>query len=139
MKKLFSSQFINADLAILILRLWVGAMFIWHGYGKLFGGMEQFSGWLGQLGVPLPVLFGYLAALSEFVGGILLILGLFYRIAAFFILIVMIVALTTAHVGDPLSKTEKPLTFAVTMISFILFGAGKYSLDAVLFRSKNTA
>lgn len=134
MRKLLSSRFLNADIAVLILRLWVGAMFIWHGYTKLFGGMEQFSGWLNQLGVPLPVLFAYLAGLAEFVGGILLILGLFYRIAAFFILIVMIVALTTAHVGDPLSKTEKPLTFGVTMISFILLGAGRYSLDAVFFK-----
>lgn len=135
MKKLLQSQFLNADIGILILRLWIGAMFIWHGSSKLFGGMEPFTGMLDHLGVPLPVLAGYLAALAEFGGGILLIIGLYYRVAAFLILIVMIVALTTAHVGDPLSKIEKPLTFGVTMVSFILFGAGRFSLDRLLFRT----
>ena len=69
-------------LAPLILRLVLGVIFIAHGYPKLFGGgMEKFVGTVTTK-VGMPPFMAYVAALSEFGGGVLLLLGLFTRWAA---------------------------------------------------------
>ena len=67
-------------LALLALRLALGAIMIAHGAQKAFGGMPRFMGMLQNLGIP-PVL-GYLTLAAEFGGGILLVLGLLTRVAA---------------------------------------------------------
>jgi putative oxidoreductase len=71
-----------------------------------------------------------MAAVSESVGGLLLILGLFFRPSAALILFTMLVA-ATRHFsnGDPLSKIAYPIEMGMIMILFFFIGAGKYSLD----------
>lgn len=83
------------DWGLCILRLAAGIILAIHGYGKLFGhapGMTAFTGMVAGLGFPFPGFFAYAAALTEFFGGIALILGIYTQYATVLIAIVMIVA-----------------------------------------------
>jgi putative oxidoreductase len=71
--------------------------------------------------------------LSEFVGGLLLALGLLTRPAATFVLITLTVAAVDIHSGDPFAKRELALAYAVVALSLMLGGGGRYSLDRALF------
>src|SRR5215204_5007135 len=76
-----------------------------HGIGKIPPG-EGLITRARELGFPAPVIFAWAAALSEFLGGILLALGLFTRLAAFFIACTMLVAILGVHAADPYQKKE---------------------------------
>ena len=86
-------------LAPLFARISVGWVFLWSGWGKLAGlpqVIENFVGW----GIPLPRLLAPLTSGIEFVGGILLLLGLLTRISAGALGVVMIVAIASAKWAD---------------------------------------
>jgi putative oxidoreductase len=123
------------DLGLLVLRVGLGLMFaLVHGGPKLFGGYEVWSkvgSAMGTLGIHVaPALWGFLAACSEFVGGLCLIAGLFTRQAAFFMAATMAVA-TITHLtrGDGLPVASHAIEDGVVFLSLILIGAGRYSLD----------
>ncbi len=71
------------DIGLLILRIGIGTLFVWHGSVKLSGGPENWKGLgeaLNAMGVDFaPTFMGLVASLSEFGGGLLLILGLLTR------------------------------------------------------------
>ena len=109
-------------------------MFIFHGAPKLFGGPEKW-GMLGMamssLGIQfMPVFWGFMASVSEFFGGICLILGLFFRPACILLTITMAVA-TSMHLGrgDGLRGASHALENGIVFLSLILIGPGKYSVD----------
>jgi len=77
-----------------VLRVVVGAVFLIHGCQKLFiFGFHGVAGFLGPLGVPAPGVAAVVLTLVEFVGGALLVLGLFTRWAAWLLAIDMVVAI----------------------------------------------
>ncbi|MGC2320987.1 MAG: DoxX family protein [Terriglobales bacterium] len=122
-------------LALLALRLALGAIMIAHGAQKAFGGMPRFMGMLQNLGIP-PVL-GYLTLAAEFGGGILLVLGLLTRVAALSILIDMSVAIAKVHFKNGLKGPggyEFPMMCGVVAFALIFLGAGPISLDEAFFR-----
>lgn len=122
-----------ASLGLLWLRVMAGLGIAYHGYQKIFGGnMEMFLGGVGEMGVPFPVLFGWMAALSEFVGGLLLVLGLATRVAAFFIFMTMAVAVFVRHAADPFAVKELALAFFTMSATLVLTGAGRISLDSLI-------
>lgn len=118
------------DLALLILRVAAGVIFILHGYGKLFGnapGMAGFTGMVAGMGFPLPGFFAYAAALSEFFGGIALLLGVYTKIFTVFISIVMIVAFAGAkHFKLPMGDVDLALLSIAIAIYFS--GPGMYTI-----------
>ncbi|MEK7176838.1 MAG: DoxX family protein [Patescibacteria group bacterium] len=123
------------DWAPLVLRLALGTVFAWHGYDKIFTiGHEGVTGFLGSLGLPLPSLMAYILAYGEFIGGLLLIVGLFTHWAAKFGLIVALVAFFTVHVSNGFSIANGGYEFIMLIgaasLSLLITGAGKYSLDA---------
>jgi putative oxidoreductase len=118
---------------LLIIRVGLGIMFIYHGYPKLMGGI---NGWehLGEsmkyVGIHfLPVMWGFLAAATELLGGFLLIIGLAFRPICVLLLINLIVAalmqLRTGGLGDAAHAIEDAIMFA----GLIFIGPGKYSVD----------
>jgi putative oxidoreductase len=135
----FLNKYRNAG--FLILRLGIGGMFIFHGFGKLSAGPEvwtKLGSALSYLGINFaPKAFGLMAALSEFVGGICLILGLFFRPACFFLLCTMIVA-TTMHLstGDGIKGASHAIEAGVLFLSLIFIGPGAYNLDDKLCKKK---
>src|SRR6266481_4502543 len=114
----------------LLLRAVLGAIFVAHGFQKISSGMHEFTRTVGHLGFPMPVAFAWAAALSEFLGGICVLVGLFTRWAALAIAIVMAVAITKVHLHEGLIRGyEYPLTLLAVAISIVLMGAGPASLD----------
>lgn len=85
---------------LLALRLFLGPIFILAGLNKL-GSIDDVAAWFGNpdwgLGLPLPHLLAWIAALTEFLGGIALVLGLGVRLAALPLLVTMAVAAVSAH------------------------------------------
>ncbi|MBI3767995.1 MAG: DoxX family protein [Deltaproteobacteria bacterium] len=114
----------------LLLRVVLGAIFIAHGLQKVSGDMHDFIRTVDHLGFPVPVLFAWAAALSEFLGGICVLVGLFTRWAALAIAIVMTVAVTKVHLHEGLILGyEYPLTLLAVAVAIMLTGAGPASLD----------
>lgn len=89
----------NAGLGLLILRVVVGFVFVWHGLGKLVGppfaggGMEGTIGFFTQLGIPMPNIAAWGVALAETLGGVALILGVAAPLAALVLAVDMAVAI----------------------------------------------
>lgn len=132
------------DQGLLILRVGMGVMFMCHGFPKLTGGPEtwiKLGGALSALGVSFaPCFMGFMAAISEFGGGLLLALGLLTRPACFFLLCTMVVA-TEMHLtnGDPFVKYSHALEAAILFFSLLFIGPGKISLDEKLSNKQDHA
>ncbi len=123
------------DLALLWLRVLMGAGIAWHGYGKVFGGhMAGLTQGVAKMGLPNPELFAWAAALSEFAGGILVVVGLLTRLSALSIFITMSVAAFMVHAADPFSAKELAFAYWTIAGALILTGAGQFSLDNRIFK-----
>lgn len=129
------------SIGLLVLRIGVGVILVMHGYGKLFGhapGMTAFTGMVTGMGFPLPGLFAWLAALSEFVGGLALLLGVFTSVAAVFTAIVMLVALfMVKKFAFPMADPDLALLAGIIAIGCM--GPGRYSLAKCFGMSKGCA
>jgi len=123
-----------------ILRVGVGVVFLVHGAQKLFViGMPGVAGFLGSLGVPLPMLSAIVVSGVELLGGLALLLGLFTRWAAAPLAIDMAVALFTVHLrgGFYVPKGfEFVLTLLAACLALACLGSGAPSLDAALARGR---
>lgn len=123
-------------LGLLLLRVALGVIFIYHGYPKLFGhtrdAMQSFS----HMG--FPGYFVYVAGVIEFFGGCMLIAGLFTRVAGLLLAIEMAVGLWRVHniISNPMAvrNYELPLVLAVSTFALATVGAGLISFDQALFR-----
>ena len=113
------------ECTLLALRVVAGAMFAMHGAGKLFGATDV------EVGSLL-----WVAGVLEFVGGVLVAVGLWTRPVAFLISGQMAVAYFKAHAPRGFSPLENGGELAVLYCFLWLFlfanGAGKYSLDGCL-------
>ena len=122
------------DFGLLILRLFLGlALAINHGWGKL-PPSQGFIDMVGSLGFPAPVVFAWLAAIAEFGGGALVVIGLATRFGATLIILVMASAILTAHSGDPFGKIELPLFFLTGAAALCFTGPGRFSIDRIIRR-----
>jgi putative oxidoreductase len=129
------------DFALLVLRFVVGLTLMGHGSQKLFGwfsgpGLKGFSGGTRRMGFRPPLLWAIVAALGEFGGGLLLVLGLLTPLGALGIMGAMFVAIVKAHLpkGFWSSKGgfEYPLILWVVPFALGLGGPGNYSLDHLI-------
>ena len=119
-------------LALVVLRAVLGAVMIGHGSHKVYGHLQEFTGFIGSLGI--PAWLGYVSAFTEFAGGILLLLGLFTRIVAFAMLIDMAVAIAKVHWKHGFMGAggyEFPLALLAIAFALIFFGAGPISIDGI--------
>jgi putative oxidoreductase len=129
------------SVGLLILRLVVGLTMAAHGAQKLFGwfggyGLQGTGGFLEKLGFVPGRRNALLAGLAEFVGGLLLALGLATPLAAMLIVSVMFVAVATVHVKNGYFNSnqgfEYNLIIVAVSVSIAIIGAGAISLDAAL-------
>jgi putative oxidoreductase len=129
------------DAALLLIRLVVGAAFMMHGWGKI---QSPFS-WMPP-GSPVPGFFQFLAAISEFGGGLSLILGLLARLGSLGIVFTMMVA-ASMHAfvfHDPFvnmtgqgGSFELPLVYLSIAIYVVVSGPGRFSLDSKIFGTRS--
>jgi putative oxidoreductase len=122
---------VNADLALLVLRVWFGGMLLMnHGWAKVSGYSHMVERFPDPLGIGVPASLA-LSAFAEVICSSLIAVGLLTRFAA----VVCIIDLTTAFVaahGAALSgrrSGELPFMYLGAFIAILLAGAGRYSLD----------
>ena len=126
--------------ATIPLRLALGVIFLAHGGQKLFGwlggrGLAGTAGFLaGKLGLEPGMLWALLVGLGEFGGAVLLLLGLFTRLGALAIAIVMMVAIIKVHWGTFFMPAGIEFAFSLlcSALALLIAGGGKFSLDARL-------
>ena len=123
------------DAGLLILRIGLGAAFIVHGLPKLTGGVKVWTGLgksMGLLGIDFfPAFWGFMAAFSEGIGGVLLVLGAFYRPVCLLLTFTMCVA--TLTMASPKNRDFKdysnPLKLAFVFFGLAFIGPGRFSID----------
>lgn len=123
-----SSGPLSQDLGLLILRLLSGSVLLTHGYPKfqkILQGDLKFGNPLGLGEVPSL----YLSTLAEFLCAILIIIGLYTRVALIPLMINMSVAFFIVHSADVFGIKELALLFLGMFIVLFLTGPGRYSVD----------
>ena len=123
--------------AALIARLVLGSIMLAHGWMKVIprGSLYSFAHTVAHMG--LPYWLGYLAAFTEFFGGIALILGILTPITAIAVAIDMAVAIVKVHLRHGLTGPggfEFPLSLFALALLLLADGPGFLALDRVLFR-----
>lgn len=119
-------------LALLVMRLALGAVMTGHGYLKVFGGLHHHVQFVTSLG--LPGWTAYLSAFAEFFGGILVLIGLFTRVAALAICVDLSVAIAKVHFHNGLMGQggyEFPMALAALAFGLIFLGAGPIAFDHI--------
>src|SRR5437764_15154542 len=122
-------------LALFLLRLGIGVIFVHEGYLKLFVNRAVFLKLFPSWG--FPAYFAYVAGALEFFGGILLILGLLTRLAGLVFAVEMAIALITVHIPHggwrDVHATGLVLLLVVGSFALAAVGPGSGSLDAQSF------
>ncbi len=132
------------SLALLIIRIAIAMVFLYHGSQKLFGAFggpdyHQFAKFLAAKHVPMPLESAILSGCAEFFGGLIFLVGTGLRLISIPLAFNMLVAvIMTAPNGfgvtnKPYPGCEYPLTLLLVVISMGLLGPGEYTLDR-LFR-----
>lgn len=126
------------SIPLLIMRLilaygfWTTGSMKWH-Y------IENVAEWYGSIGIPFSTFNAYLSATTEISGTVLLLIGLGTRIISIPLMIVMLVAIFTVHLHNGFEATDNgfeiPLYYLTMLLTLIIFGAGKISLDFLLYRT----
>jgi putative oxidoreductase len=132
---------VEVDVGLLALHVFVGVLFVGHGAQKLFGlfggyGLEGTGGFMDSLGLHPGKVHASLAGGAEFLGGLLLALGLLVPLAAAVLIATMVTASLTAHRGKGIWNQnggfELPFVYATIAFALAAVGAGDVSLDAAL-------
>jgi putative oxidoreductase len=124
------------DAGKLVLRVVLAILILFHGVSKVIGGVGLIAGMLAKAG--LPAAFGYLVYIGEVVAPLLILIGLFTRVAALIVVVNMIVALLLVHTGQffSLSNTggwalELQGMYMGSAVALALLGAGRYSIGGI--------
>jgi putative oxidoreductase len=124
---------------LLLVRLYWGWQLVQSGWGKLHN-LDKVTQFFTTLNIPFPAATAHFVASLEFVGGILLILGLGSRLIGLVLSFNMLVAYWTADrealfsiISDPGKfYAADPYTFLFASAMILIFGAGLFSVDALL-------
>ncbi|MBN2328779.1 MAG: DoxX family protein [Candidatus Omnitrophica bacterium] len=127
------------EVGLLFLRLTVGIIFLIHGYDKIFQGdglggtAKQFS----ELGFFFPLLFAWLVAWGELIGGGFLLIGLLTRECSLYLAVIMVGAIWTVHFSNGFFIANKGYEYNLALIGaclcLLFSGGGTGSLDKVIF------
>lgn len=110
-----------------VLRIVAGIIFAYAGWQK-FGNMAMTIDFFGKAGIPVATFSAYLVTFIELVGGIALIAGLWTRVAAKLLGIIMLVA-TIISIGQGFQMAQTPLILLAVCFSLLGTGGGRYAMD----------
>lgn len=100
--------------------------------------IEGIARWFDKMNYPFPALSAYLSATTEALGVILLLLGLATRYISIPLIIVMLVAILTVHLGNGFDAgdngAEIPIYYIIMLFTLIIYGPGKISIDELIRR-----
>jgi putative oxidoreductase len=145
MKPLYKILATNAPAAVILIRLAVGAVFLSEGIQKFLFASELGAGRFAKIGIPNADFFGPFVGTFEILCGSLVLLGLFTRLAAIPLLIIISTAIVTTKIatlpekGFWVTAHEGRTDYAMLLgILFLLMvGGGAWSLDALLAEKFN--
>jgi putative oxidoreductase len=132
---------VEFDIAMLVLRVGIGVIFVAHGLQKAFGwwggpGWEGFKGFIAYLGPKPTLLWASVSLIAELGGGLALIAGLLVPLAAAGLVAQTIVLFFRVHVPNGFWSSkggiEFPLAFGVGALAVQLIGPGAWALDSIL-------
>lgn len=134
------------NVLLLLIRVWLGYRMITASYSSVIDILTSpkerifFEKWFGdELHFPIPLVMAFLAKGSELAGGIFLMAGLFTRVSASLIAFTMFVATVTANLGKNFNIDGGfTISYCLFALIFLLWGAGKYSLDHWLFKKSRS-
>lgn len=125
------------DVGLLLLRVGVSALMITgHGWGKFMAFGEKAATFPDPLGLGSSHLSMALATGAEFGCALLVLIGLFTRVAVLPLVVTMLTAAFVIHADDPWSKKEFALLYLVPFLSLAFTGAGRFSLDGLIDAKK---
>jgi len=126
----------NKNLALLLLRIGVGLIFVLAGWGKLTG-IENVQSFFGNVGIPLAGIMAWVVALVEFVGGLMVLIGYKVKIPSLLLAFIMIVAILTVKLGGDggFSGMRVDIMLLVSSSAIALLGSGGYSVEGMLNKS----
>ena len=131
------------DTGLMLLRIGIGVMFILHGLPKLTGGQAAWTTVgkaVGVFGITFaPTAWGFMAAFSEAIGGLFLVLGVFVRPFSFLMLCVMVVA-TSMHVSQnaDFATVSHPIEAGIVFLALMVAGGGDFGLGHIVMPLRNT-
>jgi putative oxidoreductase len=132
---------VDFDIAMLVLRVGIGSIFVAHGLQKAFGwwegpGWEGWKGAMTYLGIRPPLFWASISLVAELGGGLALIAGLLVPLAGAGLVAQTIVLFKKVHwpngFWSPKGGIEFPLAFGVGAFAVQVLGPGAWSVDAVL-------
>jgi len=131
---LFSQLGNYKNFGLLVMRAGLGVMMFIHGLPKLTGGIPKWESLghnMSHVGIHfMPVFWGFMAAITETIGGLFCVLGLWFRLVSILMVITMIVAaLTHFSKGDSVSDASHAIELAFVFFGLIFIGAGEWSID----------
>src|SRR5215210_952169 len=128
------------EYGVIFIRLIVGFHLIYGTQDNVFSyaRMEEFASFLSARSVPFPLFSAFLSAYAQFICGILFIVGLATRYAAMIMIINFIVAVIVAHIGDTYPNMFPALMMLAAGCFFLLHGAGKISVDSMMWRQEDS-
>ena len=124
----------NNSWGLCVLRVVTGIIYMGHGWPKVTS-LGSRADWLGSIGIPLPGVAEYLVAGFEFVGGAMIIAGVFTRFVSAGQAFAMFIAVTLVHLdngafGD--GGYEWALLLMASSLALLSDGAGRWSIDRML-------
>lgn len=131
---LFSQLGRYTGTGLFIMRVGLGAMMILHGLPKLEGGPETWEKLglaMGNLNIHfLPTFWGFMCAITETVGGLFCILGLWFRLVSLMMVInLSVAALSHFAAGEGIKGASHAMELAFAFAGLVFLGAGRYSVD----------
>jgi len=128
----------NRDLALLLLRIGVGVVFIVAGWSKLTG-IGGVQGFFGDIGIPLAGLMAWVVAIVEFFGGLMVLTGYKIRIPTILLAIVMVTSTLTVKLAQGWNPMRLDLMLLLMNLSLFFSGSGRYSIEQMISGSASTA
>ncbi|MFK2821447.1 DoxX family protein [Arcobacter sp. YIC-80] len=136
---LFNKKRVFEDLALLLLRLFMGGTFLVYAIKKVQGFDNYVVLFSDKLDLPFPMINLYLVMAVEGIGGILLILGVLTRFISIPLIFTMVVAFFLVNINNGFAASnfgvEVPLAYISILIVLFAFGSGKISVDDKLLKS----
>ena len=120
------------NIGLLLFRLAIGGFMLTHGWAKLSNFETMKLTFADPLGVGSALSLSMII-FAEFGCSLLIILGLFTRLAVLPLMFGMIIAAFVIHGGDPFSVKELSVLYLAVYVVLFFTGPGKYSLDRLLF------
>jgi putative oxidoreductase len=120
----------SKNLALLVIRIIIGGIFIYTGWMKI-ADMTSTVGYFASMGI--PAFLAYIVGYAEFIGGILLVIGLWNCLASAVLAIIMIVAAILVALNAP-QMVSTPLAVLAALLGLIVSGPGSWAIG----KKKNT-